>query len=65
MSYKIAIIGSPDAVAGFKAIGVDAFGIKTKKEAETKVKEVYDSTDYATVFITEDWVDQVKDFLNG
>ena len=64
MSYKIAIIGSPDAVAGFKAIGIDAFGVKTKKETEAKVKEVYDSTEYATLFITEDIVDQIKDFLN-
>ena len=63
MSYKIAIIGSADAVAGFKAIGVDAFGIKTKEEAEQKVKKLYESTEYATVFITEDFVDQMKDFL--
>lgn len=63
MSYKIAIIGSPDAVNGFKAVGVDAFGIKTKEEAEQKIKELYESTEYATVFITEDFVDQIKDFL--
>lgn len=64
MSYKISILGYPDAVAGFKALGVDAFGVKTKEEAEAKVKEVYDSSEYATLFITEDIVDQIKNFLN-
>lgn len=64
MSYKIAIIGSPDAVGGFKAAGVDVFGVKTKQEVEQKIKEIYDSTEYATIFITEDWIDQIKDFLD-
>ena len=64
MSYKISIIGYPDAVAGFKALGVDAIGIKTAQEAEEEIKKVYDSGEYATLFITEDIVDQIKDFLN-
>jgi len=62
--YKIAIIGSPDTVTGFKAVGVDAIGVKTKEEAERAVQRVYDSTEYATLFITEDIVDQIKNFLN-
>lgn len=65
MSYKIAIIGNEDAVGGFKAVGVDVVAIKTKTEAEKNIKKLYDSTDYATIFITEDWVDQVKDFLDA
>lgn len=64
MGYKIAIVGSPDAVGGFKAIGVDAIPVKTKTEAENKVKEIYNSTEYATLFITEDLVELIKDFLN-
>jgi len=65
MDYKIAIIGSEDAIAGFKALGVEAIGIKNKEEAEIKVKELYDSTDYAAVFITEDWVDQIKEYITS
>lgn len=64
MKYKIAIIGSSDAIAGFKAVGVDAFGVTTKEEAEKKVKEIYDAKNYATLFITEDFVDKIKNFLN-
>ena len=64
MIYKIAIIGSPDAVNGFKAVGVEAIAVKTKEEAEQKVKEIYDGSEYATLFITEDIVDRIKDTLN-
>jgi len=60
MSYKIAIIGSPDTVTGFKAVGVDAIGVKTKEEAEKETQRIYDSAEYATLFITEDVVDQIK-----
>ena len=64
MNYKISIIGSPDVVAGFKAIGVDAFGVNSKEEAQEKLQDLYNSSEYAVVFITEDWVDQIKEFLN-
>ena len=64
MSYKIVIIGNEDAVGGFKAIGIDAIGIRTKEECEEKLQAVYNSNDYGIVFITEDWMDQIKNFLN-
>jgi len=65
MSYKLAIIGSSDAVLGFKAVGIDAIAVKTKEEAENKVREVYNSDNYATLFITEDWADQVEELLDS
>jgi len=65
MSYKLAIIGSLDAVLGFKALGINAIAVKTKEEAQNKVKEVYDSDNYATLFITEDWADQVEELLDS
>lgn len=64
MNYKIAIIGNEDAIGGFKAIGADAIGVKTQEECELKLKEIYNSSEYGIVFITEDWVDQIKKFLN-
>ncbi len=65
MAYKLAIIGSGDAVLGFKAVGIDAIAVKTKEEAQNKVKEVYDSENYATLFITEDWADQIEELLDS
>ena len=65
MDYKVAILGSFDAVVGFRAVGLEAIAVKTREEAETKVKEVYESDKYATLFITEDWADQIAEFLDG
>lgn len=64
MKYKIAIIGSPDAISGFKAVGCEAIGVKTKEEAREKIQQIYDSSDYAVLFITENWADNVREFLN-
>lgn len=65
MKYKIAIIGSGDAVIGFKAVGVDSIAVTDLEEAKNKVKTIYDSKEYAALFITEDWYDQLKDFINN
>jgi len=65
MKYKIAIIGSLDAVTGFKAVGADAIAVKSKSEAEEKIREIYNQSEYAIIFITEDWVDQLSEFLSG
>ncbi len=64
MRYKIAIIGSPDTVTGFKAVGAEAVAVNSSQEAETKVKEIYESSEYAALFITEDLVDQIKETLD-
>lgn len=64
MKYKIAIIGSGDAVAGFKAVGVDSIAVTELEDAKEKVNTIYNSTEYAALFITEDWYDQLKNFIN-
>lgn len=64
MSYKIAIIGNEDAIGGFKAVGADTINVKTAQEAQDAVTSVYDSSEYGIVFITENWVDEIKEFLN-
>lgn len=64
MDYKIAIIGSKDAILGFKALGIDAIDVNNVEKAQQQVKRVYDSGEYAAVFITEDWVDKLKMFLD-
>ena len=63
MKYKIAILGSSDAISGFKAVGVDAIAVNSTTQAETEIKKIYDSAEYAVLFITEDWYDQLKTLL--
>ena len=64
MKYKIAIIGSGDAVAGFKAVGVESIPVAELQQARDEVNRIYNSTEYAALFITEDWYDQLKNFIN-
>lgn len=64
MDYKIIIIGNEDAITGFKAVGLEVAGVKTKEDCEKKVSEIYGSNDYGVLFITEDWADQIKTFLD-
>lgn len=64
MEYKIAILGSADAVSGFRAVGVDAIAAQNIEQAQSSFKEVYDSTKYAVLFVTEDWMDKLQPFIN-
>lgn len=55
MEYKIGIIGSPQTILGFKAMGVEAFPIGSVAEGE-KALQTIKSSQYAILLITEDWV---------
>jgi len=61
--YRIAILGSQDAVLGFKGLGVDAFGLNESDAAE-KLKETVKSGKYAVIFITEDWSEKLAQEIN-
>jgi V/A-type H+-transporting ATPase subunit F len=58
--YKIGIIGSRDAILGFKGLGIDIFPVNSlgdiKKSFDDITKE-----NYGIVFITENWADQAKE----
>lgn len=58
--YKIAIIGTPDSVLGFKGLGLDVFGIASEEEGEAALKRLEGTDDYAVLFITEDWVPRLE-----
>ena len=64
MEYKIAIVGSPEAIAGFALLGADTVPATNHKEATealfTLKKDMFtdekgvERNTYAIVFITED-----------
>ena len=56
--YKIAMIGSPDSIMGFSALGVKTFGVISVEEVQTYLKEILEDN-YAIVFITEDWYEKI------
>lgn len=61
--YKIAIIGSSDAVGGFRAIGVEAISVQTVEDCRVKFKNAFDCEKYGIIFITEDWAEKIEDVL--
>ncbi|PJE51107.1 MAG: V-type ATP synthase subunit F [Candidatus Yanofskybacteria bacterium CG10_big_fil_rev_8_21_14_0_10_36_16] len=55
MDYKIAIIGSGEAVIGFKALGLDVVPAETIEKTLEELIKLCDSGNYGVIFITEDW----------
>lgn len=54
--YKIAVIGTPDTVIGFKALGLDTFPVRKTEEARHLLKRLThpDQTEqYAIIYIEE------------
>lgn len=71
MNYSIAIIGSREAILGFRALGVETVAVKDYKEATAKLyelkktKQVIDGQEsetpkFAIVFITEDLAQDIS-----
>lgn len=51
---KIAVIGGADTVIGFKALGLDTFGVATLDEARDALHRLTrESDDYAIIYIEE------------
>ena len=61
--YKIAILGSPNAVLGFKALGVIAFPIATKEEGKKSLNTIKQGQ-YAILLVTEDWARELFEELD-
>ena len=54
--YKIAVVGSPDTVLGFKALGLDTFPVREADEARKTLRKLTktDETDvYSIIYIEE------------
>ncbi len=58
--FKLAIIGSPDSVLGWKALGLETFGVLNVDEGQEALKKI-DNGEYAIVFITEDWFSKLNE----
>jgi len=56
LNYRIAIIGSKEAIQGFSLLGVTTVAASTTEEAVTKIKEMKKNPEehYAIIFVTED-----------
>jgi len=60
--YKIGVIGDKQSVQGFKAVGLDVFDCTTKEEAKHTLQKTV-KEDYAIIYITESFYDEIKDTI--
>ena len=57
--YKIAVIGEKDSIIGFSALGFDIFPI-TKENAHAEFRHVSSDKDYAIIYLTETFYEELK-----
>ena len=60
---KIAIIGSPDTILGFKAVGVEPRGVDNIDKGRKVIAELRKSDKYGVVLVTEDWAEKLDQEL--
>jgi V/A-type H+-transporting ATPase subunit F len=54
--YKIAVMGAPDTVLGFKALGLDTFPVRGEQDAHTTLKMLTrpdQKDEYAIIYVEE------------
>lgn len=54
--YKIAVMGGPDTVVGFKALGLDTFPVREAEEARTVLRRLTRGEgpdEYAIIYLEE------------
>ena len=58
---KIAVIGSPETVMGFKALGLEACPVAVAEEARKTLRHLTrDSEDYAIIYVEEQLAQQIQ-----
>lgn len=59
--YKIGVIGGPETVIGFKALGLDTFPVESADEAKKLLREITAEDDsYAILYIQENLAAQIR-----
>ncbi len=62
---RIAIVGNPNSVKAFIALGVETFPIITKEEGRKELENIAQRTDIAVLFITENWAEELREELQA
>ena len=54
LMFKIGVMGGPDTVIGFKALGLDTFAVDNKDEAKRIMNKITDvDSEYAIIYLEE------------
>ena len=63
MPSKIAVIGDIDSVLAFKAVGVEVFDATTAEQAQSLIKKLTQSGQYAVLLIAEGLAELIPETL--
>ena len=59
--YKIGVMGSPDTVIGFKALGLDTFPVEKPEQAKRILRELSAAeSNYAIIYLEENLAEALK-----
>lgn len=63
--YKIAVIGAPDSVVGFKALGLDAYSAADGAEAKKILHDIsrIEQDPYVIIYLEETLAESIQDEL--
>lgn len=61
--YKIAAVGEPDIVLGFKALGVEVYPLNQPGAVVPLLAELFDSAELGIILVSESMADQVEQLL--
>ncbi|MBQ6927831.1 MAG: V-type ATP synthase subunit F [Oscillospiraceae bacterium] len=61
--YKIAVIGGPDSVIGFRALGLDAYPVSSSHEAKQTLREITKPSNdpYVIIYLEETLAEPILD----
>lgn len=62
IGYKIGIIGSPQVIAGFKALGLEALPVNSVEEGR-RALELAKGDEFGVLLVSEDWADKLAEPL--
>lgn len=59
--FKIGVMGGPDTVIGFKALGLDTFAVDSGEEAKRIMNKITDAdSEYAIIYLEENLAEPLK-----
>ncbi len=61
---KIAILGQPDTIVGFSALGLHLFPVNNKEQAIQALEQIQTRKNLGILFITENWYEQIDKEIN-
>ncbi len=61
LMFKIGVMGGPDTVIGFKALGLDTYPVESPEEAKRIMNKITDAdSEYAIIYLEENLADALK-----